>query len=526
MPAPRSCDVAIVGSGFAGSILARALAARGLDVVLLERGTHPRFAIGESSTPLAALRLERLAHHYGLADLADLAAWGRWRERLPDLHCGRKRGFTFYRHRAATEFDPGPQNERRLLVAASPTDRVADAHWLRADVDAHLVARAAREGVDYRDEVELTTARPVAGGIELEGAHRGTGLVVRAAFAVDATGPAGFLAGALGVAPGTKLRTVAGLVYGHFDAVEPLAAVAGPFPGEAPYPEEWAAVHHLVDEGWLYELRFDSGLVSAGLLVEGGLPPNLDAEAAWQAALARYPSLARQFRSARPVRAVASVPRLQYRRGAAAGPRWAALPHAFAFVDPLFSTGIAWSLAGVERLAEVLAAEGAGRPALADGGGLARYAQLLAAEAEQIDRLVAGAYRARCRFDLFCAQAMLYFALVSFAETRLRLLAPPEPAWEGFLAAGEPHWEAILEASEGRLAALTAGGRVPSDEEALAFTRWVVAAIAPRNVAGLADPARRNLYPVDLDLLIERAPLLGLEPEEVRRAVPRLRGGA
>ena len=61
----RSCEVAIVGSGFAGSLLARVLAVLGYDVVLLERGTHPRFAIGESTTPLANLSLERLASATG-----------------------------------------------------------------------------------------------------------------------------------------------------------------------------------------------------------------------------------------------------------------------------------------------------------------------------------------------------------------------------------------------------------------------------------------------------------------------------
>ena len=55
-----TCEVAIVGSGFAGSLLARILAVLGYDVVLLERGRHPRFAIGESSTPLANLSLERI----------------------------------------------------------------------------------------------------------------------------------------------------------------------------------------------------------------------------------------------------------------------------------------------------------------------------------------------------------------------------------------------------------------------------------------------------------------------------------
>ena len=49
------CEVAIVGSGFTASLLSRVLATLGYDVVLLERGTHPRFAIGESTTPLANL---------------------------------------------------------------------------------------------------------------------------------------------------------------------------------------------------------------------------------------------------------------------------------------------------------------------------------------------------------------------------------------------------------------------------------------------------------------------------------------
>ena len=70
----QSCEVAIVGSGFAGSLLARVLTVVGYDVVLLERGTHPRFAIGESSTPLANLSLERIGLRYGLPDPGALEA--------------------------------------------------------------------------------------------------------------------------------------------------------------------------------------------------------------------------------------------------------------------------------------------------------------------------------------------------------------------------------------------------------------------------------------------------------------------
>jgi hypothetical protein len=43
-------------------------------------------------------------------------------------------------------------------------------------------------------------------------------------------------------------------------------------------------------------------------------------------------------------------------------------------------------------------------------------------------------------------------------------------------------------------------------------------------VAGLAEPARRNLYPVDLDVLVERHALLGMSREQLLEKLPALRG--
>src|SRR6476646_7263600 len=100
-----TCEVAIGGSGFAGSLIARVLAVQGYDVVLLERGAHPRFAIGESSTPLANLSLERLGVRYGMADGYRLATYGRWMNNHPDLRRGLKRGFTYYRHHPGEAFE-------------------------------------------------------------------------------------------------------------------------------------------------------------------------------------------------------------------------------------------------------------------------------------------------------------------------------------------------------------------------------------------------------------------------------------
>src|SRR4029079_18420902 len=49
-------------------------------------------------------------------------------------------------------------------------------------------------------------------------------------------------------------------------------------------------------------------------------------------------------------------------------------------------------------------------------------------------------------------------------------------------------------------------------------------AIAPRNVAGLADPKRHNLYPVDFDVLMERHALLGVTRGRCLERLPALRG--
>lgn len=496
-----------MGSGFAGSILARILAVQGHRVLLLDRSRHPRFALGESSTPLAALGLERLAARYGLDDLHALAAWGRWMERLPHLRRGLKRGFTFYGHEPGRPYANGPANERRLLVAASPSEAIADTHWLREDVDHHLVREAGAAGAEVVEEVDLDGLERAPGsGWRLSGKLRGRAARFEADLLFDASGPGGFLARHLPIPPAeTGPRPDTRLVFGHFEGLASFPGLAGLPPG--PYPDEQAAVHHLLEEGWMYVLPFDHGTVSAGFVVSRGAGlEGLAPGQAWERLLARYPTLQDQFAAARPVRPLGTIARLQHRLSRASGEGWALLPHAFCFLSPLFSTGIAWSLLGVERLA--LSVE--------TGAGLDRYGALLGREADHLQRLLGGAYEALRDFDLFAAFSFLYFAAASFSEASQRLL-PTAPgggpwAWEGFLGSTDPEMDGILERG---LAALTPGR--PFEEE-------IRSAIAPRNLAGLADPGRNRLYPVDLEPLVESSGLLGLTKDEIRREIPRLRG--
>ena len=524
----ESCEVAIVGSGFAGSLLARVLAVLGYDVVLLERGTHPRFAIGESSTPLANLSLERLGQRYGLADCYDLATHGRWLARYPELRRGLKRGFTFYRHHPREPFaDRGVESER-LLVAASPSDELSDTHWLRADVDHHFVREAIAAGVDYRDRTDLTSVVFDADVARLSGRRNGAPLSLRANFVIDASGPGG-LARQLAIPSGLgKTETRSALVFSHFDDVALMADLVPGLPA-GPYPDDWAAVHHVIDEGWMYSLRFDHGTTSAGFLLKPSAVQAMDtsnADSLWRAVLARYPTLTELFARARPMMPIAFRPLIQHRLTRAAGERWALMPHAYAFVDPLFSTGIAWSLRAVERLALLFerAKDGRGIPAT---GALSRYEAQLADEADQIDTLVAGAYEAMAHFDLIAAQAMLYFAAVSFAETGQRLTGGDEVAWNGFLGVGDAVLAPLPRESLARLRDIThCRGESGTAAGRRQFADWIATAIAPRNIAGLSDPGRRNLYPVDFDVLVERHALLGLSRAELLAALPALRGSS
>ena len=526
----RSCEVAIVGSGFAGSLLARVLTVLGYDVVLLERGSHPRFAIGESTTPLANLSLERLAVRYGLADCYQLATHGRWLAHYPELRRGLKRGFTYYRHHAGERFaDRGLESER-LLVAASPNDALSDTHWLRADVDHHFVRQAEAAGVEYLDRTELTAVQFSGDGARLTGRRDGEDFALVAGFVIDATGPGGFLARQLALPSGLdRTHTRAALVFGHFDDVRMMADEVPTLPA-GPYPDDWAAVHHLIDEGWMYSLRYDHGTTSAGFLLtprglasldgaSGGAP-----ERSWRTLLDRYPTIGHLYADARSLMPIGFVPRVQHRLTQATGERWALMPHAYAFVDPLFSTGIAWGLRAVERLA--LAFEDASHdrryPAATT---LARYDAALSAEGDQIDHVVAGAYEAVAHFELFAAQAMLYFATVSFAEVSQRLGGGDSVAWKGFLGVGDPVLGDLPRQSFERLRRITRErGEPGSARERDEFGDWIARSIAPRNVAGLADPARRNLYPVDLDVLVERHALLDMSREQLLAGLPALRG--
>ena len=512
-----SVDLAVLGSGFGGSLAALVARRLGLTVALLERGTHPRFAIGESTSPLANLLLEEIARRHDLPRLLPLCKWGPWRREYPDVGCGLKRGFSFYAHAAGRPFGADPDRTDQLLVGASPRDEVADTHWYRPDFDHFLVREAREAGAEYLDRVNLESLEPLeGGGVRISGRRVEGSLEVRARLAVDATGPRGFLWRALEVGERAfeGLPDVAGL-YTHFTGVRRLDAMDAVSPGETPpYPPDDAALHHVFDGGWIWVLRFDNGITSAGVAAREPFARALrleEGEPAWRRLLDRLPTVRDQFAAARAEHPFAHRPRLPFRAARASGPGWTMLPSAAAFVDPLLSTGFPLTLLGVERLGRALAEEWAS-PRLEER--LARDTERSFAETDAAALLVGALYSAFDDFPLFASLSKLYFAAASFSEAARRL-GRPEIAGS-FLCSDREPFAGRMRAICRRAVALE---RTGGDRRALLAE--VEEAIAPLDVAGLGRSGRRNWYPFRGEDLVENAGKVGATAAEARALLER-----
>ncbi len=474
-------DLAIVGSGFAGSLLAAAARKLGRTVVLLEKGAHPRFAIGESSSPLANVLLEQFADEFDLPELRPLAKWGAWRRERPEIACGLKRGFTFFRHATGAPFGTTPDRRGQLFVAASPRDEIADTHWYRADVDDFLMRHACALGAEYIDRAELRAFAENGAGVEIAGERLGKPLTIRAKFAFDASGPRGFLARALDL-DGREFPNFPATqgLFTHFDGVARLDETPSLDFRGAPYPADDAALHHVFDGGWIWVLRFSNGIVSAGCAVTDALAEELDLASggvAWSRLLSRLPTVRDQFAGAKPLLPWVHSSRLSFRVRRASGENWALLPSAAAFVDPLLSTGIPLALLGIERFARVVREDwGSARFAARIGGESQRGLD----EADAAADLVAALYANFDDFPVFSALTMLYFAAASFSESARRL-GRPELA-PSFLLQSEPRFGPALRK-------ICAEARRPADarrtpERRLDLIESVRRAIEPFNVAG------------------------------------------
>lgn len=502
-------DVLILGSGFGGSLLALILLRAGKSVVLLDRQKHPRFAIGESSTPLADKTLAAVARRWSIPELLPLTHWGTWKQTYPHLLCGRKRGFTYFDQTDLTDVSPASFDHRRLLVSASVDNEHSDTHWLRSDVDQFLFQLAQQSGAvtfeGGRYELQHGPGRWVATGTGAD-----TEFFVDAPFAVDATGSGGGLLKFLGIPDQTQeLRTNSRSVFAHFadtQTCEQLLRASRIDVERFPFACDDAAVHQVLPDGWMWQLRYDDNSLSAGFMIDqrtdqragervesqtvpstrrDRAPVFATAQDEWDWRVARSAFLSRQFAGSfvnRPASGLTTTQRIQRLTTQAAGTDWAAITNTAGFIDPLHSTGIAHTLFSVARLAEILMDDDSSTRTER----LQRYSAGLIEEIRCVDELVEGCYEGLPEFSLWCLWGMLYFA----AATSMEQAGNDAFSSVSFLRANDPAFRQLLREGRERLTAAKRDGAKSVEH----FAEWIQKAIEPWNKVGLFDFECDNLY--------------------------------
>lgn len=491
-------DVIIVGSGFSGSLLGWILAKHGRRVLIVDRQRHPRFATGESSTPTADFLLAHLADRFGLKELGPLACWGTWKRSYPDVVCGKKRGFSYYRHHQMKRFQDSETHDHSLLAAASTSDHWSDTHWLRSSVDQHLSRCAQAAGAETIEQTVLGESRfdqfTSEWSIQLRSDLSGQSgqTLVKSRWLVDATGGGQAVSQQVGNPfDDDWMRTRTAAIYGHFQGVRGFHEAAA---ADDPFCGDDAAQHHLLETGWCWMLRMDNGITSVGLVE----PERLTRMGQWQRhanegtadfprryfefTMSHYPSLAGLFgdwECKAPAAAMGYQQRLSRCRKDAAGPGWVLLPVAYGFVDPLHSSGIAHALSGVLRVAEALLLD-AGRCELA----LQKYASAVSREVRWLDLLTGGCYRAMPDFRLFCAFAAWYF--MAAIEFEKQLAADPGHWPRGFLQTSDEPLRAAAE----RSFEMCSGSLAPA--ESAAVFGAIRRELEPWNRVGLLSESLRN----------------------------------
>ena len=327
MNAPRSatdaasCDVFVLGGGPAGATVSTLLARRGRDVVMVDKDRHPRFHIGESLLPLNLPLFEKL----GVREQV---------ERIAMLKYG-------------AEFN-SPQHDHTVTFYFSGAWDRAHPHAYevrRAEFDEILFRNAAAAGARVFEECRVTgvefpegedvciTAREAGGGQRRW----------RARYLIDASGRDTFLAAKLGMKRRNPRHSSAA-IYAHFTGAKRL-------PGK----DEGNISIFWFDHGWIWFIPLRQGITSIGAVC---WPYYLksrktDLETFLLDTLRLSPALAERLRDAHLASPVTATGNYSYRAQRMVGERYLIVGDAYAFVDPVFSSGVMLAMNGAFNAAEV-----------------------------------------------------------------------------------------------------------------------------------------------------------------------------
>ena len=311
-------DVVVIGGGPAGSTAATLLAQQGRTVRLYERAQHPRFHIGESLLPNNLPILERLGV----------------------LEAVRKIGV----HKPAAEFIC-QSGQRQVFPFARALGRTPDHAFQvrRAEFDELLLRNSARHGVDVREQHDVESVRlaPDPSTCHEIGVRNADGEVesVRARYVLDATGRDAVLAKANRWHQRDQ-RHASAAIFSHFSGVTRRDGA-----------DEGNISVYWFDGGWAWMIPLRDGSMSVGAVCG---PDHLkrrraDNELFLRETIDSIPDAGRRMSEARCIAPVHVTGNYSYRSQVMSGPGFALIGDAFAFVDPVFSSGVYLAMNSAER---------------------------------------------------------------------------------------------------------------------------------------------------------------------------------
>jgi tetracycline 7-halogenase / FADH2 O2-dependent halogenase len=350
-PAGDHYDVAILGAGLAGAMLAAVLARNSVKVLLIDAATHPRFAVGESTIPYTSAVTKIVAARYQVPEIDALSGFRTVHEKITPM-CGRKQNFGFIYHREGQPQDPALTNQ--LVISER---QGTETHMFRQDTDAYLYQVAVGYGAEPRTGTRVTDIKIVPEhGVML---RTDTDEEFHASYVVDGGGFRSPVAAALGLREEpTRARTRSRALFTHMVGVTPYDQVPAGRSNGQPIPWHNGTLHHVFDGGWLWVIPFDNhdesrnGLCSVGLTLDERAHPRTDRspQEEFDTFLRRFPDIAEQFTSAKAIRPWVRTGRLQYSSTRTVGDRYCLTAHAAGFVDALYSRGMTSTVEVVNAL--------------------------------------------------------------------------------------------------------------------------------------------------------------------------------
>jgi tetracycline 7-halogenase / FADH2 O2-dependent halogenase len=345
-------DVIILGTGVGGTMLGAILARHKLKVLMIDSETHPRFAIGEATTPDTNFRLKLLALKYNLPEISHLSAFQPLRDFVSPAS-GVKRAFSFlYQREGAEQIATETHQYPTLAPPMGP-----DCHFFRQDTDAYMMAVAVNYGAKVRQKTRIAEIDIQEDHVRLV-SEQGEAFVGK--YLVDGTGMKSVLAHKFELRDDPdNFRTNTRAIFTHMVGVKLYDQIGSSRKKHGlKYPLSQSTLHHIFEGGWFWIIPFNNHqdstnpLCSVGLVLNRRIHPEtgIDPEEEFWSYVRKFPDMMRQFESAQAIRGWMSTGRLQYGAKNITGHRYCLLSHAGFFIDPLYSTGLALTTAWVDLL--------------------------------------------------------------------------------------------------------------------------------------------------------------------------------